>query len=86
MTTSTIRSRGPVVIPAEIRRELDLKAGNRLEFVKTITEGVADQISLTFRIVSLKGVLKKPAQPVSIEDMNLGIRRRARKMLHNSDH
>jgi bifunctional DNA-binding transcriptional regulator/antitoxin component of YhaV-PrlF toxin-antitoxin module len=58
-----------------VRQRLKLEAGVRVEFVEVadgeflIRPAVAD-------VRSLKGLLRKPAKPVSIEDMKKAIRLR----------
>jgi len=74
MSASVVSTKGQIVIPAQIRAELGVKAGSRVEFVKT-DEGWLIKPAVT----ALKGILKKPRKPVSVEDMNLAIRRRARR-------
>ncbi len=46
--------------------------GSRVEFVKT-ENGKFAIIPVTSPVASLKGMLRKPAKPVSIEEMNLAI-------------
>ncbi|MGH8489021.1 MAG: AbrB/MazE/SpoVT family DNA-binding domain-containing protein [Gammaproteobacteria bacterium] len=73
MATATLTSKGQVTIPLEVRQRLGLDAGDRIEFVEL--EGgeyairpVIDDIRL------LKGLLRKPKRPVTVEDMNKIIR------------
>lgn len=69
---STITSKGQVTVPAEIRAQLNLQTGDRLEFE-------IDQGSL--RVVPIgKGtlqefidILPKPSRVVSVEEMNEAI-------------
>ena len=75
MTASIVSTKGQIVIPARIRAELGVDVGSRIEFVKTDEGWLIKPITLP--ITALKGVLKKPRKPVSVEDMNLVIRRRA---------
>jgi antitoxin PrlF len=75
MTTSIVSTKGQIVIPSRIRAELGVEAGSRVEFVKTEDGWLIK--SATLPVTALKGVLGKPRKPVSIEDMNRAIRRRA---------
>ena len=75
MSASVVSTKGQIVIPAQIRAELGVKAGSRVEFVRT-DEGWLIKPA-TLPVTALKGIIKKPRKPVSIEDMNLSIRRRA---------
>ena len=74
MTTATLTSKGQVTIPADVRQRLGLEAGDRIEFVE-IDGGYAIKPAID-DVRSLKGLLRKPAKPVSIEDMNDTIRAR----------
>lgn len=77
MSASVVSTKGQVVIPAQVRNELGVKAGSRIEFVRT-DEGWLIKAA-TLPVTVLKGVLDKPRKPVSVEDMNRAIRRRARQ-------
>jgi len=75
MATSIVSTKGQIVIPSRIRAELGVEAGSRVEFVKTEDGWLIK--SATLPVTALKGVLGKPRKPVSVEDMNRAIRRRA---------
>ena len=77
MATSTVSTKGQIVIPASIREELGLAAGSRVEFLKT-SEGYLLKPA-TGAISALKGILRKPRKPVSVEMMRSAVRRRARR-------
>lgn len=77
MTTSTVSSKGQIVIPSAVRADMAVQTGTRVEFVKT-TQGWLLKAS-TQPVTALKGLIAKPAKPVSVEDMNRAIRRRAAK-------
>jgi antitoxin PrlF len=72
MATATVTSKGQVTIPASVRAALGLDTGSRIEFVQT-GEGQYVIVAATSPVQALKGVLRKPATPVSIEDMNRAI-------------
>ncbi|MDI5922501.1 AbrB/MazE/SpoVT family DNA-binding domain-containing protein [Halomonas sp. LR5S13] len=72
MATATVTSKGQVTIPAEVRASLGLSTGDRLEFVP-LAEGKYLFIASTHTVSDLKGMVKKPSSPVSIEDMNAAI-------------
>ena len=74
MSTATLTSKGQVTIPADVRQRLGLEAGDRIEFVE-IDGGYAIKPAID-DVRSLKGLLRKPAKPVGIEDMNDTIRAR----------
>lgn len=74
MSTATLTSKGQVTIPADVRQRLGLTSGDRIEFVE-IEGGFAIKPAID-DVRSLKGLLRKPAKAVSIEDMNASIRQR----------
>lgn len=75
MVASIVSTKGQIVIPARIRAELGVEPGSRVEFVRTEDGWLMKPATLPVTV--LKGVLKKPRKPVSIEEMNRIIRRRA---------
>ena len=77
MATSTVSTKGQIVIPAAVREELGLEAGSRVEFLKT-PDGFLMKPA-TGSISDLKGILQKPRKPISVEMMREAVRRRARK-------
>ena len=74
MTTATLTTKGQVTIPSDVRQRLGLESGDRIEFVE-IDGGYAIKPAID-DVRSLKGLLRKPAKPVSINDMNAAIRAR----------
>lgn len=77
MATSTVSTKGQIVIPAAVREDLGLEAGSRVEFLKT-SDGYLLKPA-TGSISDLKGILGKPRKPVSVEMMREAVRRRARR-------
>lgn len=75
MTTSIISTKGQIVVPAVVRRDLRAEPGTRVEFVR-VAEGWLLKVAST-PVTTLKGMVAKPAKPVSVEDMNRSIRARA---------
>ncbi len=73
MTAATITSKGQVTIPVDVRNELGLQSGDRIEFSLNEATGRYEVFPATRSVTSLKGIVKKPAAPVSIEDMNQAI-------------
>jgi len=73
MLTSTLTSKGQITIPKELRDQLHLKKGSRLEFVVEASGRVILQpLNSDFR--SLRGMIRsKRRRPVSIEKMNKAI-------------
>lgn len=72
MATATVTSKGQITIPAQVRASLGLDTGDRIEFVD-IGNGKFAIMAATQSVRDLKGLIRKPAKPISIEDMNLAI-------------
>ncbi len=69
MTTATLTSKGQVTIPANVRRDLNVDAGDRIEFIQ-IEPGRYEVVAATRSVRELKGMFGKPKRTVSIEEMN----------------
>lgn len=74
MSTATVTTKGQITIPADVRRRLGLEPGDRVEFVE-MEGGFAIKPAID-DVRSLKGLLRRPAKPVSISEMNTVIRTR----------
>jgi AbrB family looped-hinge helix DNA binding protein len=72
MTTATITSKGQVTIPAPVRTALGLGAGDRIDFIET-EKGQFAIVAATHSVQRLKGLIAKPPQAISIEEMNAAI-------------
>jgi len=79
MSTATVTSKGQITIPAIIRTSLGIDTGSRIEFVE-MENGQFMIVPIVSPIQSLKGMLRKPASPVSIEDMNRAIATQGAKL------
>jgi AbrB family looped-hinge helix DNA binding protein len=69
MVAATVTSRGQITIPAEVRKILCLKPGDRVQFL----EGEHGECILkraTGSIMDLKGCVRWTGKPVTIEEMN----------------
>ena len=75
MPTATLTSKGQITIPVQVRNDLKVDAGDRVEFGQ-IAEGRYEFVAVTHSVQELKGMFGKPAKPVSIDDMNKAITRR----------
>jgi AbrB family looped-hinge helix DNA binding protein len=75
VATATLTSKGQITIPAQVRAELGVDAGDRVEFVQ-VAPGRYEVIAATLPVTSLKGMFGKPRKAVSIEEMNAAIARR----------
>lgn len=77
MATATVTSKGQITIPAQVRAELGVSAGDRVEFVD-IGQGQFAIMAATRSVKELKGIFRgRRKKPVSIEEMNREIGRRA---------
>jgi AbrB family looped-hinge helix DNA binding protein len=72
MASATVTAKGQVTIPASVRAALGLDTGSRVEFIET-GEGQFAIVPVTTSVEALRGLLRKPSKPVSIEDMNAAI-------------
>ena len=72
MTTATMTSKGQITVPAIVRAGLGVGTGDRVEFVE-VEPGRFELIAATQSVQSLKGLVRKPASPVTIEAMNEAI-------------
>jgi AbrB family looped-hinge helix DNA binding protein len=72
MPTATVTSKGQVTIPVEVRNALGLRSGSRVAFVPTDT-GSYELVAETRTIKSLKGLFAKPAEPVTLDQMDEAI-------------
>ena len=72
MSTATLTSKGQVTIPADVRRALNVEAGERIEFVQ-VEPGRFEVVAATRSVRELKGRFGKPAKAVTIDEMNATI-------------
>jgi antitoxin PrlF len=75
MAAATLTSKGQITIPQDVRHRLGLDAGDRVEFVE-LPDGDFAIRPAAHDVRSLKGMLRKPSKPVSIDDMNAAVRAR----------
>lgn len=78
MTTATMTSKGQITIPAQVRAALGIEAGSRVEFVQ-VGEGRFELVAATRPVTALKGLVRKPADPVTTDAMNAAIAEQAAK-------
>lgn len=76
MTTATVTSKGQITIPKPVREGLGVGSGDRVEFIER-EKGVYTVVAATRDVRDLKGLIPRPAKPVSLQDMDRAIRRRA---------
>ncbi|PUE30369.1 AbrB family transcriptional regulator [Limnohabitans sp. JirII-29] len=75
MTIVTLTSKGRITIPAEVRHDLKVDAGDRIEFIQ-LAPGRYELVAATQNIANLKGMFGRPTRKVSIDDMNKAIAKR----------
>lgn len=75
MTTATLTSKGQITIPADVRHDLKVDAGDRVEFIQ-IAPGRYEFVAATQDVTELKGMFGKPKKTVSIDGMNKAIANR----------
>jgi len=68
----TLTSKGQVTIPKAVRNSLHLKTGDKLEFV--LHENSVEIIPISGSVRDLKGMVTKPEQVVSLDEMDRVIR------------
>jgi AbrB family looped-hinge helix DNA binding protein len=66
---ATLTRKGQVTIPKAVRDALHLRAGDRLGFVVE-HDGTVQMLPLTGSVSRLKGILPKPARPLTVQEMN----------------
>ena len=76
MISSTITSKGQTTIPLEIRQYLQLKPGDRLQFVVD-ADGRVVLLPAAVDVRELYGLLAPAPRRVSLAQMDAAIRKRA---------
>ncbi|ROM50535.1 AbrB family transcriptional regulator [Pseudomonas canadensis] len=72
MATATLTSKGQITIPVQVRTALGLETGDRVEFVE-MEDGKFAMIAASKTVHDLKGLIRKPAKAVSLDEMNRAI-------------
>lgn len=72
MTTATLSSKGQITIPIEVRTELKVNTGDRVEFVQ-IAPGRYEFVAATRDITELKGMFGPTQAMVTLEDMDAAV-------------
>ncbi len=66
---ATITSKGQITLPKMIRKKLRLHPGDKLDFFVKEDKHI-EVVPVKESPVKLKGMLPKPAKPITIEQMN----------------
>jgi|GEM_PF-369329 len=72
MATVKVTSKGQITIPAHIRHEMRLIAGDKLELV-WMDDGSYTLVPLTYSVKDLKGIVPSIGKQVTLEDMQEAI-------------
>ena len=75
MAVATITSKGQITIPREVRILLGLESGDKVDF-SFDSKGKVTFIPITKKLSSLKGLVPKPKEPVSLESMKATVKAR----------
>jgi len=75
MPTATLTSKGQITIPVEVRNNLKVDAGDRVEFV-LIAPGRYELVAATSDVTALKGMFGPVKKTVSIDAMSAAIAQR----------
>jgi len=67
--TATVTTKGQITIPIEVRREMSLIPGSKLDFIPD-QDGTWRVVKRKRSIMELAGFLKWEAEPISIEEMD----------------
>jgi antitoxin PrlF len=71
MSAATLTTKGQITLPKSVRERLRLGAGDRVEFVETPAGFLVRAATRDIR--GIRGILARPARPVSIDAMNEAI-------------
>lgn len=72
MPTATITSKGQITIPQQVRSDMGITAGDRVDFIR-MEDGHYAVVPASHSIKSLKGIIPRPDRHVSLEDMRAAI-------------
>jgi AbrB family looped-hinge helix DNA binding protein len=78
MSTAVMTSKGQVTIPLDVRKKLGLDQGDRVDFVD-LGNNQFGIMAAVEDVTSLKGLVRKPAAPVSVAAMKEAIAKRGAK-------
>lgn len=76
MATATLTSKGQLTVPKKVREQLDLREGDRVDFVENKEGGITLQ-PINGSVMDLYGILPYEGPSVSLEDMDRAVLDRA---------
>jgi len=80
MPTATLTSKGQTTVPTEVRKFLNLKAGDKLEFKLNPGENTVTLKAVNLDVLNLRGLLKsKEMKPYNADERAVAFKKRARK-------
>ena len=74
---ATMTSKGQVTVPKTVRDKLQLKPGDRIDFL--LDDNGARMTPVKASVRELKGMLPKPTSPVSLVEMDEAIAKASRR-------
>lgn len=69
---STLTSKGQITVPSYIRNKLSINSGSKVEFI--MQEDSFIVVPISRQVKSLKGILPKPAVPLTVDEMSAVIK------------
>lgn len=72
MVAARMTSKGQITIPATVRDAMGASSGTRIEFIP-LGDGRFEIVAANLPVEALKGMIKRPEVPVTIEQMNEAI-------------
>lgn len=77
MPVSTVTSKGQITIPKQVRDQMGLKPGDRIDFVRD-RKGRVTLKPMNTNFLSLRGIIKSPlGRPITLAEMDEAIARGA---------
>jgi AbrB family looped-hinge helix DNA binding protein len=74
MTVAAVTTKGRITIPADVRADLKVDAGDRVESIQA-TPGRYEFVAITREVTALKGMFGLAKKAVLIDEMNAVIAR-----------
>jgi antitoxin PrlF len=68
MPEEKITSKGQIMIPVQVRRDLQLDVGDSVEFIK-VGDGRYEVIAANARISDIKGIFEKPKRKINLDEI-----------------
>ena len=70
---ATLSSKGQITIPAALRALFGWRTGDAIDFVVSEESSRVELVAKRNSVTGLKGMVDKPARPVSMEEMEAAI-------------